>query len=154
MKKYIVIGSIFLLVLLSRETKAAPVSKTVVSPLQGDITSKFGMRIHPVTKVYTMHNGIDIKGQIGDPVICPFDGIVKSISYDDVNGNLLKIFHVDGWETIYAHLSKIFVILGEHVAQGEQIAAVGATGRVTGPHLHFGVKDPSGNFVDPLNFII
>lgn len=65
--KYIVIGSIFLLVLLSRETKAAPVSKTVVSPLQGDISvsDKFGMRIHPVTKVYTMHNGIDIKGQIG-----------------------------------------------------------------------------------------
>jgi murein DD-endopeptidase MepM/ murein hydrolase activator NlpD len=108
-----------------------------------NITSQFGMR-H-----YRWHYGTDLKLEIGDPVVAAFDGIVRIRMYDGGGyGNYLVLRHYNGVETLYGHLSKQEVEVGQLVRAGERIALGGNTGRSSGPHLHFEVRY-EGNPIDP-----
>lgn len=103
------------------------------------VTSRFGPRIHPVTgEVGRMHRGIDYGAPTGTPVYATADGEVLLGGYcDGATGNCVVIDHGNGWRSQYFHLSRVDVGAGDRVRAGEQIGAVGSTGRSTGPHLHF-----------------
>lgn len=120
---------------------------------QGRITSSFGNRTNPITKQPQFHNGIDISAPVGTRIISPADGRVKALYSNTQGGNQLIITHDNGYTTGYAHLSSYAVKLNERVIQGATIAGVGESGQVTGPHLHFTLKDAKGNFLNPVNYI-
>lgn len=115
------------------------------------ISSKFGMRKHPVLGYTKMHKGIDFSAPIGTPILAAGHGIIEEIGRKGAYGNYVRIRHNNGLSTAYAHASRFNTSLrkGSHVKQGEVVAYVGSTGRATGPHLHFEVL--SGNQqIDPL----
>ena len=99
-----------------------------------------------------MHEGIDMAGPVGTPIVAPGDGVVIFAGRQSGYGNLIKIKHELGTETRYAHLSKIRVKVGQRVSQGERIGDMGNTGRSTGPHLHYEVR-VNGRAVNPMSFI-
>ena len=111
-----------------------------------DISSGRGQRY--VLGKAGYHEGIDIKGKEGDPVTAVKSGTVISVGASGDYGNLIRIDHGDGVETRYAHLSKMDVKVGDMVAKGQKIGAVGSTGRSTGPHLHYEVLK-GGKKIDP-----
>lgn len=123
-------------------------SAVFTSPTRGGtITSNFGERWGK------NHNGLDIAGNIGDPVMAALDGKVKSTFYErDGYGNVVILEHEGGIETRYAHMSKIGVKTGDTVKKGDIVGEVGSTGRSTGPHLHFEVR-VNGSPVDPQKYI-
>lgn len=126
---------------------------TWIWPVQGRITSPYGPRIAPVTGASVMHNGIDIEAPIGTPVRAPRAGRVTWVANMGNGGMQMKLTHPDGWQTGYAHLSERMVDLGADVKQGDIIALSGATGNVSGPHLHLTLRDPEGNAVDPMKYL-
>ena len=112
------------------------------------LTSPFGYRIHPITSQYRFHNGIDLRAH-HDTVYAVFDG-TAFIGYDHFLGIYIKI--INGNLTVsYGHLSALFTCAGP-VACGEPVALTGATGRVTGEHLHFSIKY-KGHYLEPLKFL-
>ena len=113
----------------------------------GYVTSNFGPRWG------STHSGMDIAGEIGDPVCSALDGKVKECRYDGSYGNKILIQHEDGIETIYGHLSKFEVKVGDEIKKGQLIGRVGSTGRSTGPHLHFEVR-VNGSPVDPKKYLV
>jgi len=124
-----------------------------VSPLGGRLSSPFGMRRHPITGQVSLHGGIDIAVPIGTPVGAAADGVVIVASHDVGHyGTAVFIDHQNGYITHYGHLSVILVHVGQKVKAHQIIAKSGATGRVTGPHLHFTVKK-GDRFIDPLKFL-
>ncbi|MDR3049104.1 MAG: M23 family metallopeptidase [Elusimicrobiota bacterium] len=124
-----------------------------ISPLGGAITSSFGRRRHPVTGSVSVHGGIDIRAPIGSLVGAAADGFVIVASYDvGYYGVAVFIDHRNGYITHYGHLSSIAVQEGQRVRAGQFIGRSGATGRVTGPHLHFTVKK-GDQPMDPLRFL-
>ena len=100
----------------------------------------------------TYHSGLDISAPTGTPIAAAAPGQVVLVSAGGGYGNYVVIRHDNGYETLYAHLSQIYVVQGQWVAQGEAVGAAGATGWATGPHLHFEVK-VGGAAVDPLNYL-
>ncbi len=118
----------------------------------GIITSYFGMRTDPFTGLFAFHGGIDIEAPIGTNVMASRDGVVSVISRDHEYGNYVVLRHRDGYETLYAHLSKTLVQLNEKVSSGMIIAKVGDTGMSTGPHLHFEVRY-HGKAEDPMKVL-
>lgn len=106
------------------------------------VNSDFGSRIHPVTKKKAMHRGVDLKMARGTPVHATADGIVETAGTDNKGGfgKIIRIQHSFGFRTYYAHLNKLLVRPGEYVVKGQQIAESGSTGRSTGPHLHYEVR--------------
>ena len=102
--------------------------------------------------VYKFHNGVDFAASTGTPILAAYDGKVVGASYNSSMGNYVMIDHGDGLYTIYMHASKLYVSSGQMVSKGEKIAAVGSTGRSTGPHLHFGVR-LNGAYVSPWNYL-
>ena len=117
----------------------------------GKITSKFGNRNHPVLKSVKFHRGVDIAVSLGTPVYAGIRGIVTFAGKRGNYGNLVEIEGSDGRKVRYAHLSKIDVIAGQRVSDGEKVAETGNTGMSTGPHLHYEIiVDDSP--VNPLNF--
>ncbi len=98
------------------------------------------------------HNGLDIAAALYDPIIAAAAGTVSFAGPSGGYGNLVLIDHADGWQTWYAHLSYISVMVGDQVAQGETIGAAGSTGHSTGPHLHFELRH-LGVPVDPLVYL-
>lgn len=118
-------------------------------PLKGKVTSGFGDRINPVTKVKEHHNGIDIAVPEGTSVISPEAGEVLNVYQNAIGGNQIVVKHKDGYITGYAHLSAPLVNIKDKVSRGQMIALSGRTGQVTGPHLHFSLRDPSGKYIDP-----
>lgn len=106
------------------------------------VTSPFGYRIHPILKVRQFHRGIDLKSDVGTPVYATADGVVSSvISTPSGNfGRVITIAHNYGFETVYAHLSKINVKIGDIVSKGDIVALSGNSGRSSGPHLHYEVR--------------
>ena len=108
------------------------------------ISSGYGYRIHPVTGVRKLHAGITI--------VAAASGTVVDAGYNAYNGNYLKISHGNGLETMYLHCSKLLVSSGARVSGGQTIAKSGATGMVSGAHLHFVVKK-NGNYVNPQNYL-
>ncbi len=123
------------------------------SPLRGKIiiTSPFGYRIHPVYHIRLLHTGIDLRGKIGRPVYAAADGVVTFVGWLRGYGKVIVIKHKKGFETRYAHLSKILVKNGQHVKKGQVIGKVGKTGIATGPHLHFEIRK-YGKPVNPLKY--
>ncbi|AKA71289.1 peptidoglycan DD-metalloendopeptidase family protein [Clostridium scatologenes] len=115
-------------------------------PSQGTITSPFGSRWG------TVHQGIDIGASMGAPICAAMDGKVFCTEWEDGYGNVIKIDHGNGMQTIYAHCSKICSNIGEYVKRGEKIGEVGSTGRSTGPHVHFEVR-VNGKPENPLNYL-
>ena len=106
------------------------------------VNSDFGSRVHPVTKKKAMHRGVDLKMKKGTPVYATADGIVETAGTDNKGGfgKIIRIQHSFGFRTYYAHLNKLLVRPGEYVVKGQQIAESGNTGRSTGPHLHYEVR--------------
>ncbi|MDR0811528.1 MAG: peptidoglycan DD-metalloendopeptidase family protein [Paludibacter sp.] len=116
-------------------------------PIGGYITSKFGPRR------YRYHYGTDLKLQVGDSVRVAFGGKVRIVDYERRGyGHYVVVRHRNGFETVYAHLSKVLVELNQEVACGEVIALGGNTGRSTGPHLHFEFRY-LGNAINPAEII-
>jgi len=115
------------------------------------ITSPYGYRIHPVTRSRTFHYGVDYRGRIGDPVYTVADGTIIYSGYDGLNGNKVVIKHKDKTQTFYLHLHKRLVQSGQKVKARQRIATIGNTGRSTGPHLHFSIRDPKGKWANPMN---
>lgn len=116
------------------------------------ISDDYGMRMHPTLGVEKFHNGIDLAAPSGSPILAAYDGDVVGAGYSSTMGNYLMIDHGDGLLTIYMHASKLYVSTGAAVSKGQKIAAVGSTGRSTGPHLHFGVR-LNGNYVSPWKYL-
>ena len=104
------------------------------------ITSKYGMRTHPITGVYKLHTGVDIRAPRGANFIAANDGIVTKASYNSAYGNMVIIDHGGGVSTLYAHGDQILVQVGQNVKRGDPILKVGSTGYSTGPHAHFEVR--------------
>jgi murein DD-endopeptidase MepM/ murein hydrolase activator NlpD len=103
----------------------------------------------------TNHWGIDIAGALGNPIYATDSGVVVYAGWNDWGyGNVIVIDHGDGWQSLYAHLSQLYVGCGASVSQGASIAAMGSTGRSTGPHLHFELMNASGVRVNPWNYLI
>lgn len=116
------------------------------------ITSPYGYRIDPVGGIVgDFHLGVDIAGSTGDPVYAAQGGTVIRASWFSTYGNCVDIQHPSGLVTRYAHLSGYHVSVGDTVSQGQVIADIGATGNVTGPHLHFETI-VNGSTVDPMSF--
>ena len=115
------------------------------------VTSQFGTRYHPVLHYYRTHNGIDIGADYGTEILAADGGLVAVSAYDSSYGNYVVISHGNGRTTLYAHMSKRMVKEGDTVTQGQTVGLVGATGVVTGPHIHFETR-VNGSRVDPLQY--
>ena len=125
------------------------------SPVSGyTLTSAFGMRKHPVLGVVRMHNGVDMACSEGTPIYATRAGNVTQASFQAGGaGNYVSINHLDGFSSVYMHMTHYVVSVGQTVSQGQLIGYVGSTGLSTGPHLHFGVSY-AGTYVNPLAYIL
>lgn len=116
------------------------------------IVSGFGMRMHPIYKTMHMHTGIDFAAAEGTPVYATGDGVIeKADNLEEGYGNHVVINHGFGYETLYAHLSRIACTVGEKVKRGQIIGYVGSTGLSTGDHLHYEVRK-NGEPVNPISY--
>lgn len=120
---------------------------SIIKPLSGTITSRFGMRNPTTPTVPVYHTGIDIAANTGTVFIAAMSGKVVQVSSEGDYGNHVKI-EQDDVATLYAHCSKIYVNEGDEITQGQEIGEVGETGNATGPHLHFEIRK-SERYVDP-----
>ncbi|MCM1267834.1 MAG: peptidoglycan DD-metalloendopeptidase family protein [Bacteroidales bacterium] len=116
------------------------------------ISDEYGNRMHPTLGVEKFHNGIDLAAASGTAILAAYDGDVVAADYSSSMGNYIMINHGSGLYTIYMHCSALYVSKGQVVYKGQNIAAVGSTGRSTGPHLHFSVR-LNGNYVSPWNYL-
>lgn len=122
-------------------------------PYPGAITSTFGHRENPFRgEGIETHKGVDIKGVWGSPVKAMAKGEVEFAGQKGGFGNCIMLKHGNGFETLYGHLSKILVSVGQKIDIGQQIGNIGSTGRSTGPHLHYEVHK-NGEKIDPKNFL-
>ena len=115
------------------------------------VSSRFGLRVHPITGETKSHTGIDIASNQGTAVYASDGGSVTLAGWNGGYGNCIMIDHGNGYVTLYGHLSSISVSVGQTVSQGTTIGAVGSTGNSTGPHLHFEVLK-NGTRIDPEQF--
>ena len=116
------------------------------------VSSPYGYRIHPKTKLKQMHYGIDMAGTWQEEVRAPADGLVVSAGRNGSFGKSIKIVHKHGVSTIYGHLHKLMVKKGSFVSEGDIIGKMGSTGRAVGAHLHYEIK-VNDKPVNPYNFI-
>ncbi len=108
--------------------------------LRGVITSRFGMRRHPVYNVYRHHDGLDINAPRGTPIYAAADGVVQYANSNGGYGKMVILDHKYGYETRYGHMNRILVRRGQKVKRGEKIGEVGNSGITTAPHLHYEVR--------------
>jgi murein DD-endopeptidase MepM/ murein hydrolase activator NlpD len=134
---------------LRAAARALPVARPVE---RMRITSGFGPRRDPINRRRSIHEGIDIAGRIGTPILAPADGTVSYVGVQRGYGRLVKVRHANGIETVYAHLNRARVRVGDRVERGQRIADLGNTGRSTGPHLHYEVR-LNGRPLNPMKFI-
>ena len=124
-----------------------------VKDLKRQVTSGFGWRIHPIYKTQEFHPGLDFPSNQGTPVYATGNGRVEFANFDNSGYGLhIIINHGFGYQTLYAHLSKISVKVGEKVKRGQLIGYVGSTGLSTAPHLHYEVIK-NNEKVNPINYI-
>jgi murein DD-endopeptidase MepM/ murein hydrolase activator NlpD len=135
------------------DQKSLLASTPSIWPTRGWVTSDFGVRLDPYTAERMMHRGLDIATPHGQSVYTPSDGTVVFNGTESGYGKVLVIDHGYGVTTRYGHLSDVFVKLGERVKRGSRVAAVGNTGRSTGPHLHYEVR-VNGIAENPRKFIL
>ena len=136
-----------------RERQSVWNSTPSVWPVKGWLSSGFGKRISPFTGRLTMHNGVDIATRQNSPIIAPAEGIVNHEGYHRLLGRFIKISHGNGMQTLYGHLAKSNVRIGQKVKRGDVIGYVGNTGISTGPHVHYEVM-VNGLPVNPLRYVI
>jgi hypothetical protein len=131
---------------------AAALSGGWVNPLHGRLSSPFGMRLHPITGHLKLHDGQDLAGAVGTPVVAAASGtaVVESSTWG--GPHLVTIDHGGGVQTVYGHMLKALIPSGTRVAAGQRIGVVGSEGYSTGPHLHFTVR-VAGEAVDPTAFM-
>lgn len=139
---------------LAMQGENPPSDATWVTPVSSyTLTSPFGMRTHPILGTQRMHNGIDMACDQGTPIYATRAGVVTRASYQAGGaGNYVSINHLDGFASIYMHMTHYVVSAGQNVSQGQLIGYVGSTGLSTGPHLHFGISY-AGTYVNPLAYI-
>ncbi len=124
------------------------IAANFVWPTRGTLSSSYGRRWG------RMHQGIDIAGPIGTPVVSAADGTVVSSSYQSGGyGNVIDVQHSDGSMTRYGHNNRLIAAVGQQVKQGQHIADMGNTGRSTGPHLHFEIHPGGGSAVNPIAYL-
>jgi murein DD-endopeptidase MepM/ murein hydrolase activator NlpD len=128
----------------------APFANPIKSPFR--FTSQFGYRRDPKTGGRRMHSGVDFAAGMGTPLYSTADGVVTYAGWQSGYGRLVKIQHEFGIETRYAHLSRVRVKVGQRVSRGQRIGDMGASGRVTGVHLHYEVR-VGGKAVNPMIYI-
>lgn len=138
---------------LASSTAATINDIALVSPVDGKRSSSFGYRRFFNDQPRSPHKGMDIAAGSGTPVNAPREGVVAAIGDYFFNGNTVLIDHGQGFITMYCHLSTISASEGQLVASGDIIGEVGATGRVTGPHLHFGTY-LNATAVDPAILLV
>jgi murein DD-endopeptidase MepM/ murein hydrolase activator NlpD len=123
-----------------------------IYPTRGQISSRFGWRRNPFTGVREHHNGLDIQNRTGTPVNAAMAGRVAMVGVNPVYGKYVILQHAEGFQSLYAHLSRIQVERGMQVGQGQRIGSMGNTGYSTGSHLHFTIFR-SQVPVDPLGYL-
>ena len=121
-------------------------------PLTTEISSTFGRRSDPLNQKQAFHEGLDFRGNIGDPVAATGNATVVESGFAADYGNCILLSHGNGIESFYAHLSKRLVEQGQRITSGQKIGLVGKTGRSTGAHLHYEVRH-KGKAIDPMRFI-
>ncbi len=140
---------------LAKATSEKMASIPAISPINTKNLNKgisgFGSRLHPIYKIKKRHTGIDLASPIGTPIYATGDGKISNAGREGGYGNLVKINHGYGYETLYGHMSKILVKKGQNVKRGEIIGHVGSTGVSTGPHLHYEVIK-NKKHVNPIDF--
>ena len=115
-------------------------------------SSPYGYRIDPIANVKSFHTGTDMACPTGTPILAAMSGKVTTTGLNRVYGNYVIIDHGNGYQTLYAHMSKIIASKGQWVSQGTRIGLVGSTGYSTGPHLHFTVYK-NGKLIDPMTVL-
>lgn len=123
-----------------------------IYPTFGNLTDGWGRRVHPITKEFEFHTGIDIANKVGTPVYATADGVVAKAHREPGFGKLITISHTAGYTSLYGHLSSIRVTVGQAVHKGQIIGLMGDTGYSTGPHLHYGVSR-SGEAQNPTVYL-
>ena len=134
---------------LNTSSGAPELGISLIRPISGTITSRFGVRSSIRSSA---HTGLDIATSSGTPIGAAASGTVTFSGYKGSYGNLLVISHGNGVQTYYAHCSALYVTAGESVSQGQTIAAVGSTGNSTGPHLHLEIR-VDGVAYNPQNYL-
>lgn len=125
----------------------------VASPAPGSqTTSSFGYRRDPFLGTQAMHSGIDFRGAIGEPIRATAAGIVRRAGWNGGYGRMVEIDHGNGYSTRFAHMSDITVTEGTKVVAGTVIGQIGSSGRSTGPHLHYEIRQ-EGTAIDPIRFL-
>lgn len=122
-------------------------------PVKGWVTSGFGPRVSPFTEKPAWHDGLDIGAAPNAPVQAPAQGRVTATGFDPKLGNIVRLDHGFGIETLYGHMAKVLVKDGQRVNRGDVVGLVGSSGLSTGPHLHYMVK-VNGQALDPTKYIL
>lgn len=125
---------------------------SLVLPVDAPITSPFGLRTHPTDGTEKFHYGVDIGAPEGEKIKCTAKGTAVEVGKHNEYGNYILVQHSDEIYTMYAHCQSILPKTGDEIQAGQVIATVGATGNVTGPHLHFELRN-GDTYLDPVEFI-
>lgn len=128
-----------------------PVLKPVADKYVNRLASGYGSRFHPILKVNKMHKGLDFAASTGTPIYATGDGSVKVSEFNSGYGNMVVLKHGNGYESLYAHMSRAKVRSGQKVKRGDVIGYVGSTGLSTGAHLHYEIHK-NGEPVDPIMY--
>ncbi|MBX3597170.1 MAG: peptidoglycan DD-metalloendopeptidase family protein [Rhizobiaceae bacterium] len=116
------------------------------------VSSQFGVRTDPLLGTPAMHSGIDFRAPSGAPVVATAYGVVSEAGWNGGYGKMVEVKHTNGFTTRFAHLSAISVNIGDKVKPGDVLGAVGSTGRSTGPHIHYEIRQ-NGLAVNPAKFL-
>ena len=139
---------------LDQKTLQSRMGELFILPISASFrwTSPYGWRADPFTGVQSFHTGTDMACPEGTPILAAMSGKIAEVGNNRTYGNYIIINHTNGYQTVYAHMSKTIAKKGQWVSQGTKIGLVGSTGYSTGPHLHFMVYK-NGNRIDPMTVL-